>query len=365
MKQKTVSVVISSRDEMPNIVHTVHSIVNDLETFLKPDDFEIIIVDNGSEDDMSWRYLVERGMFYHRTVRLHHDPIMGNVSARNKGAAMATGKYLFFSDAHMSYRIGSFKKMIEAIDKYGGMAHASVQWMGGYEPSDPSLQYTIKIGEKIWGTWNNYSVSKEPYFIPVSGHCFLGMMREQFNAFGGYNPYFRCYGGGEVYLDMKWWMLGSSVVVVPEAVGYHLSAGRGYSYFQNDLIHNMMLLGYALGADAMGERVYIRYLGKQGTQKSTLDKLHDEAMEEASADRAFIPSNQVMSFYEVIEKRPWDMRNDETFGNHNSAVAIFDKTWTDELSGEAKEMFNSSQLQKELSEWIQTKVPHLVYKGSA
>jgi len=45
-----VSVVISARNEYPNIVHTVHSILNDLETFLRPGEFEVIIVDNCSDD---------------------------------------------------------------------------------------------------------------------------------------------------------------------------------------------------------------------------------------------------------------------------------------------------------------------------
>jgi len=184
-----VSVVISTRDEGHNLTHTIHAIINDLETFLAPDEFEIIIVHNCSKESESWRYLMERGMFYHRTIRVLFDPIAGNVTARNKGAAIAKGEYLFFSDAHMTYRIGSFKKMIDAIDETGGIVHPAVQWMGGYSPSDPSYQYTIKIGEKIWGTWNRAVVSAtESFYIPVCGHCCLGMKRQQFLDFGGMNP---------------------------------------------------------------------------------------------------------------------------------------------------------------------------------
>ena len=361
---KTVSVVISARDEFPQIVMTVHSIIADLETFLKPDDFEIIIVDNGSKDPNSWRFIAERGMFFHRTVRVLHDPIMGNVSARNKGAKIALGKYLFFSDAHMSYRIGSFKAMIDAIDKTGGMVHPPVQWMGGYEPSDPSYQYTIKLGEKIWGTWNRCMVSAtEPFYIPICGHCCLGMTRKQFLEFGGYNDYFRCYGGGEVYLDMKWWMLGSTVVSVPKALAYHLSAGRGYSFTQNDLIHNMMLLGYALGADAFGERVYIRYLSK--VRKDILDKMHEDAKREAIKDREILLPKVKYSFLDVIEKRPWDVLNKETFGVASSYIGLYDESWLNDLEGEAKEYYDNSPLQKELKAIIEEKFLHLVYHGKA
>ena len=361
-----VSVVISARNEFPNIVHTIHSIVNDLETFLRHDDFEIILVDNGSTDPLSWRYLMERGMFYYRTVRVLFDPLMGNVTARNKGAAIAKGDYLFFSDAHMSYKVGSFKAMIKAIDERGGIVHPLVQWMGGYEPSQPSYQYTIKLGEKIWGTWNNYlPVLGKSFWIPVSGHCCLGMKRQQFVDFGGYNDWFRCYGGGELYLDLKWWMLGAGVSVVPDAVGYHLSAGRGYSFVQNDLIHNMMLLAFAMQAPAFAERVYLRYLGKEGVNKAVLTKLYNEARAESFSEESFWQTHEHVSFYDMITARPWDSRNMVEHGKSNSAVTVFDSTWTRELSGDALALFNASPLQKELGERIAGQWAHLVYKGSA
>lgn len=359
-----VSVVISARDEFPNIIHTIHSIVNDLETFLKPDEFEIIIVDNGSKDERSWRYIMERGMYFNRTVRVLVDPIMGNVTARNKGAKIARGKYLFFSDAHMSYKIGSFKAMIEAIDQTGGMVHPAVQWMGGYHPSEPSYQYTIKLGEKIWGTWNRSMVHATlPFYIPICGHCCLGFLREQFLDFGGYNDYFRCYGGGEVYLDMKWWMMGSTVVSVPTAVGYHLSAGRGYSFVQNDLIHNMMLMAYALGADAFGERVYIRYLDKPGVRKEILEKMFSDAKKESLKDRTNLLARFKLSFLDVIEQRPWDKLNMEKHGSCLSSIGIYDETWISELSGEARTFYEASPLQAELRTIIDQKFKHLVYKG--
>jgi glycosyltransferase involved in cell wall biosynthesis len=361
-----VSVVISARDEFPNIVHTVHAIVNDLETFLDPHEWEIILVDNGSQDAMSWRFLQERGLYYHRNLRILHDPLMGNVTARNKGALLAKGKYLFFSDAHMSYRIGTFQYAIEAIEESGGIVHGGVQWMGGYDPAQPSLQYSIKVGEKLWGTWNMAEVSRESWFyIPCSGHCFLGVNRQQFLDFGGYNDYFRCYGGGELYLDMKWWMMGSSVVVEPRCVGYHLSAGRGYSYHQDDLIHNMMLLGYALGADALGERVYIRYMDKNGVNRDILNRLYTQAIEESTSDRAFLSSKNATSFYDILRDKPWDIKNMTRHGKAESYLSIFDRTWIDELNDEAQSFYDASILQKEFSEYVQKYLAHHIYKGKA
>lgn len=361
-----VSVVISARDEFPNTVHTVHSIINDLETFLSRDEWEIIIVDNGSLDKINWRFFMERGLYYYRNVRILFDPIMGNVTARNKGAKIAKGKYLFFSDAHMSFRPGAFKRAIQAIDESGGIVHGAVQWMGGYEPAQPSLQYSIKVGEKLWGTWNMAEISHDSWFyIPCSGHCFLGVDREQFLNFGGYNDYFRCYGGGELYLDMKWWMFGSVVVVDPTIVVYHLSAGRGYSYHQDDLIHNMMLLGYALNADALGERVYIRYLDKEGVNLDILNRLYEQAKREAQSDRAFISFRAKISLYDLLRDKPWDEKNMLRHGKAESYLSIFDRTWIDELNEDAQSFYDSSILQKEFNEYVQKYLSHHVYVGKA
>lgn len=362
---KQVSVVISARNEFPNIVHTIHAIINDLETFLSPDEFEIIIADNGSQDRDSWRFVQERGLYYHGQVKIYHDPLMGNVTSRNKAARkVATGKWLFFSDAHMSYRIGSFKAMIDTLEKYGGIVHPAVQWMGGYDPSEPSYQYTIKLGEKIWGTWNRALLSRTiPFYIPVCGHCCLGVSRQEFLDFGGYNDYFRCYGGGELYLDLKWWMMGKSVMSVPTAIGYHLSAGRGYSFKQDDLIHNMMLMSLALGADAMAERVYIRYLNKAGVNKPKLLEMYEDAKREAGSDRATLLPRTQMSFYDTIVNRPWDKRNLELHGKASSFVGVYDTTWIRELTGEAATLLETSPLQAELRKLIDTHLKDYVYTG--
>lgn len=182
---------------------------------------------------------------------------------------------------------------------------------------------------------------------------------------GGYHPSFRCYGGGEVYLDMKWWMQGSTVMMVPEALGYHLSAGRGYSFKQDDLIHNMMLLGYALNADAMAERVFLRYLGKPGVNTQHLADMHNDAFAEAAEDRANVraPHDPGYSFYDAITQRPWDQMNIALHGKASSGLLIYDRTWVEELSGEAKRLFDESALQKELQVLIDGPWAPFVYKG--
>jgi len=370
MIKPLVSVVIPCRNEFPQVVFTVQSIINDLETFLKPAEFEIIIMNNCPSDEIYPRralggsvdYLSTRGMYWNRMLRFAYDPIAGNHSTRNKGAMLARGKYIFFSDAHMSYRRGFFKEMIKTIDETGGMAHGTIAWLGAFPPGlSMGYQYTMKLGEEIKGTWNNYKLSDDPFFIPLQGHCCLGCKREQFIEFDGYPDYHRCYGGGEFYMDMKWWLFGSNVSVVPKAIGYHLCAPRGYSYHHDDYIHNVMAIGIALGADMWAERAYINWC-KKG-RKEVVDKLWEDAKKETKEDREFILGKAKTTFNQILLDRPWDKLNDKKHGRHNASMLIYHPTWLPGIKGTpAEKMYNESELQKELEKFIWTELKDYVYK---
>lgn len=394
-----VSVVISTRDEGHNLTHTIHSFINDLETWCKRDEWEIIVVHNCPTQDEGWRFLMERGLFYQRNVRVLFDPIAGNVSARNKGAAIARGRLLIFSDAHMAIRPGTTEKVNLAVEKYGGIVHVPVQWMGGYEPASPSYQYSIKIGEKLWGTWNHGCVADTFFYIPGSGHCFFGVSRQEFTDLGGYHTHFRCYGGGELYLALKWWMLGSTVGCEPSGLVYHLSAGRGYSYHQHDLIHNMMLCAYSLGLDALAERVFISYKSVNRMPEKLITQLRDEAWQSSQADRQYIfeklasrpygikkkesggivdsvtPSAEMLasrpygdvtfprSGYAVLAARPWDARNLDVHGSAVSHVVVYDGTWRAALPYEAGAAVEASALQRSLARFFNERMPDAAYQS--
>ena len=124
------SVIIPARSEFPNIVHSVHSILNAWESSgFDKNEIEIIVIDNCTKWDEDGTdsnkpgvkgtstYLMPRGGYWSRLIRVLYDPIAGNHSTRNKGAEMARGKYLFFSDAHMSYKPKFFYHILKQVCK--------------------------------------------------------------------------------------------------------------------------------------------------------------------------------------------------------------------------------------------------------
>lgn len=362
----TVSVVISARNEYPSIVYTVHSILDDLSNTFPLGEYEIIIVDNLSNDRNERRglggtvdFLSARGAYHNGIIKVFHYPTASNVGARNFGASKAKGKYVFFSDAHMFYGAGTFKRWMQTIDECGGIVHPAVSWMGAFPPQK-GMQYSWKLGEEFKGTWNNYSVKANDWFyVPAMGHCSIGMLREQFLKFGGYIEN-RCYGGGEMYLDTLWWLMGSCSVTEPRINAYHLSSERGYSYFHDDYIHNVFTCAYALGADDWMERTYINYLRKG--KKEVLDALWEQAKVTSEQRRQFVEENRKMSFNEMIVEKPWDKMNDTKLGSHNSGMLIYHDTWISLLDGQAKELYENSETQKTLDTFIREKLKEVVYK---
>src|SRR3990167_3325197 len=375
MSQILLSVVVPARNEFPNVVHTVYSLWHCWEADgFDLRDMEIIIVDNCSDDDIypqrgtkgTTSYLIPRGGFYNRAIQVLKDPIAGNHSARNKGARIAKGEYLFFTDAHMAYKPGFFKYMLETIDETKGLFHGVIGWMGAYPPTPSGLGYgyTLKLGEEWKGTWNNYCLDTEKWFYIISlGHCSVGVRRDQFLEFGGYPDIHRTYGGGELYMDIKWWMFGSSVAVHPKAIGYHLASGRGYTYDHDDYIENVLGCCYALSCDDWRERAYLNWLRKG--RKEILDAIMTRNEKEYAKDRAFIKKKRKATFNELLTKRPWDAMNESRLGKSNGHISIFQDTWLDLLKQApeyVQEAYNNSKYQKQLAEFIDTNLSEYVYK---
>src|SRR3990167_11144472 len=368
------SIVMPARNEFPNCVHSIYSILHCWEADgFDPSQIEIILVDNGSTDNRHWpqtgtkgttSYLFPRGIFWSRTLRVIYDPICGNHSARNKGAEIARGEYLFFSDAHMAYKPGFFKHILKAVDETGGIVHGVIGWMGAFPPHQGGLgyQYTMKLGEEIKGTWANYCLQPDNWFyIAAQGHCSVAVKRDQFFNFGGYPKVHRTYGGGEFYLNIKFWMFGSSVAVDPNAVGYHLSSERNYSYQHNDYKENVLGMAYALGMDDWRERAYINWL--RHTTKKQMDDIMARNEKEHAEDRLFVEKHRKMTFNELIVRRPWDEKNMERHGKKNSGLTIFHDTIIPlfEQSPVAKTAYANAKYQKGLEEFINTNLKQFVY----
>jgi len=380
-----VSVIISARNEFPQLPMTIDNVM--LDCWQAGIKFEIIVADNGSTDDTTrffthaWadayaknsqaQHIRElkrsmRGMANEGLLRFCYDPILSNVGARHKAVQYARYKNILFLDGHVSLKPNTIKYAIETVEKYDGIVHAPVAWMGAsiYRPR-AGMQYSYKIGEKIWGTWNfAQSSSDQPFYISVSGHCFLMVKKSTYLDLGGYDTNQRVYGGGENYLDTLFWLLGSNVMVDPRCLVFHLSAGRKYTWTSDNLIHNMILTAYTLGGFKWAERIFVTYLDKQGTDIEALEKLYQDAITQGKTKRDMIEARQICTLEELLgigqepdcdghcyknqkhKMRKWDILNDKLHGKHLSFVTVFED-WLERLQTDrARTFIKNSPYQK-------------------
>jgi len=357
INRQGVSIIIGARNEEKTIAMTIGHLVEELHAS-GLDRWECIIMDNCSTDETSrffaWKFEQKvprekyvyspRGLVTTGHLRIFYDPVPSNVGTRNNGARWARYENLIFADAHIITRPGTIVSTLKALETYKGIIHSPVSWLGA-DPSDPSAsyQYSYKVGEKIWGTWNRIKVADTPFYIPLSGHCWLGVKRTEFLARGGYPQAQRVYGGGEPYLDTRFWLTGGTSMCDPGSLVYHLSAGRGYNWHSNDLLHNMLLVSYVLGGQKWMDRIMITYLNKGGNSEHVVKLLAEEAKQEGEADRLSLENDRIMTFEELLRldwvndcdkctkrgyaephpMRRWDVLNEALHGTHRSYVQEF------------------------------------------
>ena len=353
MNKPKVSVVVTARNEYPVILGTILSFYNELEHFDYP--FEIIVVDNMS-DDLGPQVLKDR---FRRWIRLgilkviNYDKRPANVLVRNVGARAATGKVVILCDAHLSIKTGTLDLMIKNWQTHGGLWHsATIIW--GDTSDIRCYGYKLKLEEKFWGNLSKHLPDQakdekgqlQPYTVPMASHCLVLAGRKEYLDFGGYSENFRCYGGGEPYLDLKWWLFGSKVWVEPRGLVRHafgtraiwkksgtkrklnravmsrdgqlktqleigdeyLHYARGYAWNNEQLHFNFMLSAYTIGGYEWLQKIYrVYWNARKGNPRylSEIKRLRGEVLRDGATERAEIAQRQKLTLDQLLKKKPW------------------------------------------------------------
>lgn len=325
-----VSVVITTRNEHPVLFVSIFTILEELEHWGYP--FEFVIVSN-CDTDLTPDILEERFRYWISIGRMQvvrFDEKASIDVARNRGAAAATGDVLIFSDAHVSYKIGTLHGMIQCWLKHGGMWHTRYHSWGRPEGDMLMYAYELTLEQDFWGTQSFYvpSWAKEgtrlfPYTVPMAAYGAVLVGREEFWSVRGFHEGFRCYAGGEAYLSMKWWLLGKQAWLQPEGLMRHDNRGtrvqrgpdgklmfkRNYGWTNEDVWFNHMLAAYTIGDEAWLERLYQGFRTKcngVAAWLSNLEKLRDTVIAVGAEDRAWIAERQQLSLDELIAQQPWN-----------------------------------------------------------
>jgi glycosyltransferase involved in cell wall biosynthesis len=325
-----VSVVITTRNEHPVLYVSIFSSLEELQHWGYP--VEFVVVSNLDTDltpdilEYRFRRWIEIGRM--RVIRFNEKASVD--VARNRGAEAAKGDVLLFSDAHVSYKIGTLHGMIQGWLKHKGMWHTCINCWGDTEGTRLH-GYDLTLEQNFWGNlsfhvpgWARVDGRLYPYTIPMAGHAAVLMGREEFWDVGGFHEGFKCYAGGESYLSLKWWLFGKQVWLFPDGLVRHdnlginvqrsedgtLSFGRKYAWTNDDLWFNLMLAAYTIGGEAWLERVHEgirRQCNGVEVYLENVRVMRDSVIETGREDRERIMARQQVSLDELLEREPWNI----------------------------------------------------------
>lgn len=247
--QVSISVVVPSRNEGPYVAATVHNLLGGL-----PADGELIVIDDHSTDGST-------GML--RTdprVRIERTPgCVGPAAARNLGAALATGRVLVFSDAHVEAPADWVSALTAPLRRpeVGGTGPVLCD-LFVRDAKGHGLRFCDFATSLEWLPRNG----DEPYAVPVLPGFFIAMRREVFAEIGGFDDGMLVYGMEDPELSVQLWARGYQCVLVPTVEVAHLyrDPPPDYQLDWETGLHNILRLGVAHFGRHRIERMIRRHL---------------------------------------------------------------------------------------------------------
>jgi len=302
---KDFSVIIPHLNDAYETYFTVYSYIKELEPF--GFDYEIIIVDNGS--DVTQLGILASFMTYLPNwfpVRLvSYTEHQGDVPPWQYGVKQAVGKYLVFSDSHILLSSNFFVEQmkllkadatIKTLYAAGSMGTWTPPFLCGYHFSKEAFHVNNGIQEK-----------NEPYEILISSMGSVIVEREHFLKMGMFG--LSCFnetggfGSEEIFLGLKTWMFGGRCVINPNVFWMHTILAK-YQGGKKWPAHNMCIGAYVMGGQEYLDRVIksnqrvVAEVVNQPKGKEFIESVPKLAKE----DYDFVQKNAVYSFNEIMER---------------------------------------------------------------
>ncbi|TPN38855.1 glycosyltransferase [Mesorhizobium sp. B2-3-3] len=215
MKQNLVSVVVVAYNIARELPRTLLSLALPYQQGVTTDDYEVIVVDNGSSPAVSESLIAEYGPNF-RLLRID-DASPSPAAAVNRGIMAARGdKIGVMIDGARIVTPGLVHFARIGLDMASTAVVAAPGWYLGsdIQANAPANSYTRAIEDSLlqsiqWpedgyrlfeiGTMDESSV--DPWFSPIHEANVLFMSREGWQAIDGMDERFSCPGGGLVNLD--------------------------------------------------------------------------------------------------------------------------------------------------------------------
>ncbi len=324
------SIIISNRNDLTMLSVTVRSCIE----ALKPiglSNCEIIIVDNSDlptynliPSVLPTKYIKER------LIKVFYQDYPCLFTARETAAKNASGDYILCVDSHMLIGHNMFLDLVSFMDSRKddltlGFAHAPINWAHQHEDAskhdrDMSVNelgnWRSKYNYERTITWKGMPwICKRDWFLRDS---------EGLNGYGALSRHKLSWGGGDMHIGIKPWLLGYKNWAVPCNPGIHIGpfpkidqgSNANSVKFGPDKYRlygksgvgphgiGFLVSCYVLGGIPMMERNKDAITQRFG-KWIDVNKHWDEAIEYGQDEKNWLNYHKAMSFEELIIKEPW------------------------------------------------------------
>lgn len=319
------SVIIPIINEWPHIFYTVHSIMLDLAD--ENIDYEIIIVDNGSESEEKEKL---EPLCEHYPIKLISYSPQSVMHSLREGIRKSKGKTVSFIGGHTLFSKNFFSKslnILETGEAEGVHCPVSYGWSWPLDSRHTKVyQYYLEpyCGDEKFGVGYSFiKLDEQPYKVASQASLGFTFLKEAWFKIGEVNEGFTYAGGGdENYLDLKMWMFGFRLVLEPAITALHFNSPRRYPPTPNyDAHRNAFITYHALGGEEYTQRLLKTHVlrslkipgyaseqfGSSTDDVGDIEACFEEAALLAEQERRFIEANAEITFDEL-----WDW-----FDNNN------------------------------------------------
>ena len=332
-----VSVIISNRNDVAMLVVTIRSIIEELRP-LGDGVGEIVVCDNS--DDKVYEYVksaLPTGYCRKGILKIIRQPFPCLFTAREEAIKNASGTYVMCLDSHMLVGRDTILKLYEFMDSKVddptlGFAHAPISWAHQHESSAKHDRDMTKSELGPWGT-----AYKDIRTITWKGMPWI-CRRDWFldrdkglNGYGALAEHRVSWGGGDMHIGIKPWLLGFKNWAVPTNPCIHIGpfpktdipagdknqsiisgdplAQNKYRLYSTSGVYphtfGFLVSCYVLGGEEMMERNE-KFLTEKFGKYLNVRQMWSKAIELGTNEKNWLDQRKKMTFTQLLDLKPWD-----------------------------------------------------------
>ncbi len=216
------SVIVPTLIRQQSLRRTIQSLRGQT---LPADQFEILVVDNGSTDD-TLMLVEELDRSVGKQIQLLREPCLGLHNARHAGARAAKGDILVFTDDDATFDPDWLRAYADTFECHPEMVAAGGPVRPLWEVPPPEWVVKFMGDSREFGIlslmepYEDFRLDTNGYFYGVN----MAIRRSVLFAVGGFNPesFGEVWlGDGESGLNCKLWARSMSIGYIPNAIVYH------------------------------------------------------------------------------------------------------------------------------------------------